>query len=279
MLRFEALTSPAAAPPPDPPPPNDALGYGPLRDDLDAGRLGLIWTTAEAYADSPGRVTGTVVSYGGVPLLDVESVRYNVVEAMRRASSEVAIASPYLIPGEAGMEVLAGIRRRGVPVTVVTSSLAATDEPLVHTGYRRYRLDMLGIGVELHELSSNRARRSLRLGVFGSEIGRLHLKTAVIDRRVLFVGSMNFDPRSKFHNTEIGLIVSSPEMAQQVLRLIDLLKQQGSYQLRIGAQTGRLEWVDQDADGARILRDEPDTSGWSRMLLELLAPLVPEGLL
>jgi putative cardiolipin synthase len=277
--RFDQLTAPDRAPPPEPPPPNDVLGYGPIRDDLAAGRLGLIWTTAEVYADSPDRVIGRTVSYGGVPLLDVEAVRYNVVEQMRRAQSEIAIASPYFIPGEVGLEVLSGIRRKGVSVSVVTSSLAATDEPLVHTGYRRYREDMLRLGIDLYELSSNRARRSLRLGVFNTSIGRLHLKTAVIDRRVLFIGSMNFDPRSKYHNTEIGLIVSSPQMAQQVLKLVDLLKQQGSYRLRIGAISGAIEWVSEEADGVSVLDSEPDTDFWTRLLLQLLAPLTPESLL
>ena len=277
--RFEELTSEVRTPPPAPPAPNDLLGYSPIAEDLNAGRLNLIWTTAEAYADSPHRVIGKSVSYGGVPLLDVDSVRYNVVEQMRRARSEVVVASPYLIPGAAGMEVLEGIRRRNVKISVVTNWLAATDEPLVHTGYRRYRADMLSLGVELYELSSNRTRRSVRLGLFNTRVGRLHAKTAVIDRRTLFVGSMNFDPRSKIHNTEIGLIIFSPEMAQQVLKLIDALKQQGAYRLRLGADGRRLEWSSGDGDGETILHDEPDTGFWDRLLLELLAPLTPESLL
>ena len=110
----EPATGPDTTPPPPKPAPNDLLGYGPIAEDLDAGRLGLIWTTAEAYADSPDRVIGKTASYGGVPLLDVDSVRYNVVEQMRRARSEVTIVSPYLIPGAAGLEVMNEIRRRQV---------------------------------------------------------------------------------------------------------------------------------------------------------------------
>ena len=277
--RFDELTSEASTPPPPRPPPNDPLGYGPIADDLNAGRLNLIWGTATAYADSPERVIGKTANYGGVPLQDVDSVRYNVVEHMRRARSEVAIASPYLIPGPAGMEVLVEVRRRGARISLVTNSLAATDEPLVHTGYRRYRDDMLKIGVELHELSSDRARRSVRLGVFGTTIGRLHMKTAVYDRRRLFIGSMNFDPRSNLHNTEIGLFIDSPAMAQQVLKLIDTLKQQGAYTLRLGPDGKGLEWISKDADGETVLYQEPDSSFWDRVILNILAPLVPEGLL
>jgi len=74
-------------------------GYGPMADDLKAGKLNLVWAPATAFADSPDRAVGKTSAYGGVPLLDVESVRYNVVEHLRRARSEVALASPYLSPG------------------------------------------------------------------------------------------------------------------------------------------------------------------------------------
>ncbi len=273
--RFEALT--AADRPPPAPSPNDLLGDGPLRDELDAGRLGLIWTVAEAYADTPERVSGAEISYGGVPLLDVMSVRYNVVERIRRAQADVVIASPYVIPGEAGLQVLADARGRGVAVEIVTSSLAATDEPLVHTGYRRYRRDMIELGVELYELSSTQARASVRIGVFGSRVGRLHVKAAVFDRRMVYIGSMNFDPRSKYHNTELGLIVDSAEIAHEVLKLIELLKQEGSYRVHLDTKTNELLWS--DAEGQRTLDTEPDSPWWQRLLIDLLAPLTPEHLL
>jgi putative cardiolipin synthase len=279
QARFEALTGPATTPAPRRPPPNDPLGYGPIVDDLASGRLDLIWTRAEAYADSPERVIGKTASYGGVPLLDVDSVRYNVVERMRRARSEITLVSPYLIPGEAGLQVMREARVRGVRLNVVTNSFAATDEPVVHTGYRRYRGQMLDLGAEVHELSSARTRRSVRLGLFGSDIGRLHAKSAVIDREVLFVGSMNFDPRSEVHNTEIGLIIFSPEMAQQALKLVEVLKQQGAYRVRLAPDTGRIEWVSGEGATATVLHEEPDSSFLGRLWLEILSPLAPESLL
>ncbi|CAN7432114.1 MULTISPECIES: phospholipase D family protein [unclassified Variovorax] len=277
--RFEELTAPATTPAPRPPAPNDLLGYSPIVENLNAGKLDLIWTTAEAYADSPERVIGKQVTYGGVPLLDVDSVRYNVVEQMRRGRSDVTLVSPYLIPGKEGLEVLREIRRRGMKISVVTNSLAATDEPVVHTGYRRYRADMLRLGAEIHELSSVRTRRSVRLGLFGTQIGRLHAKSAVIDGRTLFVGSMNFDPRSEVHNTEIGLFIFSREMAQQVLKLVEVLKQQGAYKVRFAPGTEKMEWVSEEAGVEQVLTSEPDAGFWDHLMLELLAPLAPESLL
>jgi putative cardiolipin synthase len=53
--RFDAMTGPATTPPPPPLPPNDLLGYGPLRDDLEGGRLGLIWAYAYVFADHPDK--------------------------------------------------------------------------------------------------------------------------------------------------------------------------------------------------------------------------------
>src|SRR5262249_41684276 len=145
-------TGPDRTPPPDPPEANDVLGYGPIAEDLDAGRLGLIWGTASAFADPPDRVKGMASSYALVPLEDVESVRYSVIELIRTAGSEVVMTTPYLIPGEKGLLLMQVAGLRGVKFKVLTTSLAAPDEPLVHIGYSRDRVEMLKYGVELYEL-------------------------------------------------------------------------------------------------------------------------------
>jgi putative cardiolipin synthase len=38
----------------------------------------------------------------------------------------------------------------------------------------------------------------------------------VFDRRTVYIGSLNLDPRSTWLNTEIGLLVHSPALAKQV---------------------------------------------------------------
>jgi putative cardiolipin synthase len=276
---FERMTGADTTPPPEPPPPNDVLGYSPIVNELSAGKLGLIWADAQAYADSPDKAIGRVSNYAAVPIEDVDSVRYNVIELIRRARREVVITSPYLIPGRDGIEVLGDRSRRGVAFTLVTNSLAATDEPVVHTGYRRYRPQMLAMGMELYELSPLRVSRSLRLGRFSTSIGRLHAKSAVIDREMVFIGSMNFDPRSDRLNTEMGLFVASPALAQQVLKLADVIKSQGAYRVRLAADGKTLQWTTFGAGQAEVLVEEPETDFWSRLMLEVLSVLVPEDLL
>jgi putative cardiolipin synthase len=274
---FEHLTGEPFTPVPSPPPTSDVLGYGPLSDDLDDERLGLIWAHADAFADPPEKIgegQADAMVYDKSML-----VRTNVLQRMREAKQEVVVTSPYFIPGRRGVEFARQLRQKDVRIRVLTNSLAATDEPLVHIGYSRYRRELLAMGVDLHELSPNRIGRSWKLGMFGSTTGRLHAKTAVIDRREVFIGSMNFDPRSEKHNTEMGLLIDSPELARDLLRLVDLDKLQASYRLRLEPRTGKLQWLAVDDDGVRVLEEEPDADAWLQVWLYLLTPLAPEELL
>ena len=279
QAQFVHLTRNEITPEPEVPPPNDVLGYGPIVKELDAGKIGLIWADAQAYADAPDKVVGRVSTYAAVPIDDVDSVRYNVIELFRRARKEVVITSPYLVPGKDGMEVFKASTERGVQYTLITNSLAATDEPMVHTGYRRYRPQMLELGMELYELSPLRVSRSLRLGRFSTSIGRLHAKSAVVDGHRVFIGSMNFDPRSNQHNTELGLFITSQTIAQQVLKLFSVIRQQGTYHVQFAADGQTLQWTAAGADGKEVLVEEPETDFWSRMMLEVLSWLVPEDVL
>jgi putative cardiolipin synthase len=276
----EVVGTTGGTPEPERPPPNDLLGYAPIAEDLNAGRIGLVWADARAYADSPDKVVGRVSTYGIVPIDDVDSVRYNVVEMMRRARKSVVITSPYLVPGEDGIETFRNsIKRWGVNYTLVTNSLAATDEPVVHTGYRRYRPQMLELGMNLYELSPQKVSRSLRLGRFSTSIGRLHAKSAVVDGQRVFIGSLNFDPRSDRHNTEIGLFIDSPQLAQQVLRLVDVIRQQGAYKVTLADNGKDVVWWTTGPGGKEEVVQEPETDVWTRIMLELMSLIAPEGML
>jgi putative cardiolipin synthase len=125
------------------------------------------------------------------------------------AEEELVLTSPYLVPGADGMKAIRGLLDKGVKLTIITNSLAATNEPLVHNGYARYRPAMLKAGVDLYEISPTRTRTTKRLGMFGNSLGRLRAKTAVIDRRTIFIGSMNLDARSANANTEFGMFIDS----------------------------------------------------------------------
>jgi cardiolipin synthase C len=176
------------------------------------------------------------------------------------------------------MEMLRELAQRKVHLVAMTNSLGATDEPVVHLGYRRYREDMLEIGVDLYEISPSRTRSNLRHKLFGSSLGRLHSKVAVIDRKTVYIGSMNLDPRSATINTELGAVIDSPQLAREMLRIIDVDRLQSAYRVT-RKPGGGLYWAGDDGDQEMVYEEEPEVSQWLRFKLFILSPLVPDALL
>ncbi|HEY6510474.1 MAG TPA: phospholipase D family protein [Burkholderiaceae bacterium] len=273
---FERWTGPETTPPPGPLPATDILGYGPIAEDLEDGRLGLIWAEAYVFADHPDKPFD---GEAGGELQDT-SVTFNVFEAIRKAENDLVISSPYLVPGPSGMALIKELRQRNVHVVAMTNSLGSTDEPVVHVGYTRYREPMLELGVELYEVSGTRVKKNRRLNLFGASLGRLHAKLAVIDKKTIFVGSMNLDPRSATINTELGAVIHSPELAREMIRIIDVDRLRSAYKLRLNKDGTSCEWISVDDDDEEIvLTDEPDSTAWLRIKTFLLRPFVPESLL
>jgi putative cardiolipin synthase len=255
--------------------PRDGLGRSAVADQLDAGTLDQFHAPAQVFVDDPTKITR-----GRFEERFKGSVTQRTLAVLETARSSLFITSPYYVPGKIG---LAQARRqidRGVRITVVTNSLAATDEPLVYAGYARYRRELLEMGVQLFELSPRLSQRSGRLGAFGATTGRLHGKTAVIDDERVFIGSMNLDGRSASLNTEIGLVIDSPELARDYNRIVAVDRFTSAYQVRLGP-TGRIEWVERDASGEvlAVHTDEPETSWVVQIKNWLLSPFILEELL
>jgi putative cardiolipin synthase len=143
-------------------------------------------------------------------------------------------------------------------VKLLTNSLEATDVPAVHGGYAPYRRALLEHGVQLFELRRQPGAPSpARLSFHGSSSdSSLHTKAIVFDRRKTFIGSFNFDPRSVLWNTEVGVLVDSPELAEYTRELA----QQGmapalSYQVKLVGD--KLVWATEDNGQRHMLTSEP----------------------
>lgn len=258
----------------------DVLGYSPIAAELDDRRIGLIWGIAQTWVDPTEKVWSCRPVPEGSTAPHLHTVRLRVEELIGRARSSVTLSSPYFIPADNGMKIFEHGVRSGVSYKVLTNSLAATDEPLVHWGYMRYRKPMLRLGVELYELSPTRATRDRGFGLMGSRsVARLHAKTAVVDGTSVFIGSMNFDPRSDALNTEIGLTIESPQLAREVLRLMNLDKLQSAYLVRMSPRDDALEWIGIDDFRETVRHDEPDAAFSTRMYLQFVAPFVSERML
>jgi putative cardiolipin synthase len=185
------------------------------------------------------------------------------------AQSEFVLVSPYFVPQDRGVEWLRGMRQRGLRVVVVTNSLSSTDVAPVHAGYSRSRKRLLEAGVELWEIRDDPARRDRERRGLGHSASSLHTKAFAVDRRNLFVGSFNFDPRSADINTEMGIVVDSPSLAAPAVdRMFQVLPTQ-AYRLRLDGD-GDIEWVAQENNTEVVYRTEPHTSFWKRFQVGFL---------
>ena len=196
-----------------------------------------------------------------------------------RVEQELCIISPYFVPGRDGVEMLLDLRRRGVRVRVLTNSLASTDVSVVHAGYARYRRRLLRGGVELYELDNtlSRQERRERKGPYKSSRGSLHVKSFIHDRKQVFIGSMNFDPRSLVENTEIGVLIDSTDMALEIGKWFDLIATRGAFRLELEAgRSGgeKIVWYRETDDGVTLHSTEPN-SGWWRRFGNLMLRLIP----
>lgn len=243
---------------------------------IKARRLQLEWAPAVVRVDDPSKIDPDH------PRDSSQTMGDELARLVRGAREEVILISPYFVPGERGVALIRQLVERGVRMRILTNSLAATDSPIVHVGYAKYRKPMLESKVELYELKANQAstdpRASRRRGLFKSSQASLHVKAVVVDGNTLFTGSMNLDPRSVTQNTETGLFIPNRVLAQGVVKLFEESAYEHSYRVELD-EHGGLRWVE-EVDGKEVAHTtEPETSFWKRWSIRLLGPITPEELL
>ncbi|MFT3779431.1 MAG: phospholipase D family protein [Ottowia sp.] len=267
-LRRLRETTTADAPPPEAP--------APLPPALDLARLPLAWAPAALRVDEPAKL---------VPELNDEHTDDTVVDGMlsllRLARRDALIVSPYFVPGEEMKQVFAELVRRGVRVRVLTNSLASSDAPLAHVGYARHREALIRQGVELYEMRALQGA-GLNRTVFGSSPGgsqaSLHAKMLIVDGRVISIGSMNLDWRSKLQNTEVALVIRSRALARQAAAEVEEALNGGAWRMELTPE-GRLLWRAPPGAGFGDAHSEPDAGLGLRLLMKILGPLAPDEML
>jgi putative cardiolipin synthase len=245
----------------------------PLVAQLVDGALPLEWAQAQLVCDDPAK-TLAGGEQGELLLLP---------QLLRLAGPAVRgfdLVSPYFVPGDQGTANLAALARRGVQVRILTNSLAASDVAAVHAGYAKRRAELLRAGVRLYELKPTpvAAKTKDREAVGGSSSASLHAKTFAVDGERVFVGSFNFDPRSARLNTEMGLVIASPELARQVAAAFDADIPRQSWEVRL-AEDGSLYWIERTPSGEKRYDSEPGVGLLKRLGVGILSLLPIEGLL
>jgi phosphatidylserine/phosphatidylglycerophosphate/cardiolipin synthase-like enzyme len=243
-----------------------------LKHELDARMLKMNWVPATVLADRPAKIASEASPDEEVTIAN------NIAALMRSAQHEVIVISPYFVPGKEGVALMRELVMRGVHIRILTNSLASTDSPLVHNGYARYRVALLKLGVELSEVRPKLGQKRLRFHPFRSANASLHAKSLVIDQKTVFIGSLNMDARSARINSELGLVIRSPEIARQVTSLLDDISADGSYKLSLD-HDNRIVWTSGEAGAEKTWHTDPETTTGQRLALKLLRPFAPEELL
>jgi phosphatidylserine/phosphatidylglycerophosphate/cardiolipin synthase-like enzyme len=244
-----------------------------LAHELNDRMLHLMWVPAKVLADKPAKLASDAASDEAV------TVANNIGALMRTAKQELLIISPYFVPGLDGMAMMQQLVAQGVHIRILTNSLASTDSPLVHTGYSRYRVGLLKLGIDLREMRPKLGQKRPRFHPFQSSNASLHAKALVIDQKTVFIGSLNMDERSKRFNSELGLVMRSSDIAKQVTSILDDLSSDGSYRLSLLDHTDEIVWATGEPGGEKVWHSDPETTFAQRLALHLLAPFAPEELL
>jgi len=240
-----------------------------------SGRLPLVWARAQVISDSPDKKHVVRGELPGRLMAD------QVLKAASAAQSELLMVTPYLVPAPDELKALQDLRGREVRVGILTNSLKSTPDLIAQSGYVKFRVVLLKEGVELYEIRSllGNTRGSGETAVV-SRYGNygLHAKLLVFDRKRIFIGSMNFDQRSKHLNTEVGLIIDSPELAQQTVTRFDhMMRPENVYAVHWHEATAgvpaHLVWDTREAGNAVEYTREPARSSSQRFDLKFLSLL------
>jgi cardiolipin synthase C len=278
---------------------------------IEAGQVPLVWGQAEVLSDYPLKcVMSDDPKRSG-------QMTQKLKEILEEAQKEVLLVSPYFVPGQSGIRFFRQMRDRNLTIQIITNSFLSTDAPLAQIGYMRYRQDLLGMGVELYEIKPTPVqiqhdqdrrqfggdfrrlcnafiqgggsliqRGASRMHIGGSSIpgggssrGSLHAKTFIMDRQTVFVGSFNFDPRSMRLDTQNGIVIRSPELADQAACLFAKgISPSLTYRVTLLGGDD-LVWVTED-DGREVrYYQEPLSRLLPRLSLQSLFWLTPESVL
>jgi putative cardiolipin synthase len=219
--------------------------------DIAALPASLSFGTSRIVTDSPDH--GAVSHHMPAAIRDI----------VLSAEHEVMFTNAYVIPGEKAIEALRKLSDRGVKIRMLTNSLASQDVPAVNSKYKKWRKPLIEAGVELHELRPDATIRKTIADTppVESEALGLHTKAIVVDRKRVFIGSMNLDPRSFQLNSEMGVVIESPDLAEKLAAVMDRgMLPENSWRVELDPK-GDLRWV----SGSEVLTRQPALGSMQRV--------------
>jgi putative cardiolipin synthase len=246
-----------------------------------SGRLPLVWARTTLWYDTPDKKRVEEGEKGG------RLMRRVIFEAAASAQSEVIMISAFLIPGKDGMALFDDLHQRAIAIRVLTNSMESSSDPAPFASYLHYRRALLDDRVQLYEIRDlpgnvRGTGQNAQMSSYGNFA--LHTKLYIFDRKKIFIGSMNFDERSLHLNTEMGLMIESPELARQGAVLFESLVQPAnSYHVLLAPSPGadakqlpgppRLVWRTLEKGLPLEYGRDPARNFWQRLKVQLLTLL------
>lgn len=129
-----------------------------------------------------------------------------ILIAIGEASSKIQLCTPYYIPSEELERALIIAAASGIEVELMVPS--KSDSFFVQHASYSFLKPLLERGVKVYLYKK----------------GFLHAKTALIDDKLSFVGTVNLDIRSFYINYEIAAVISDQEFAQKLSQQFELDK-------------------------------------------------------
>ncbi len=231
------------------------------------------WARTQFLSDVPEKTLGQ--SKGQ------QQISTQIMRNLGVPKEELDLVSAYFVPTQQGTQYLAKIAQQGVELRVLTNSFHANDVVLVHAYYQQYRQALLQAGVQLYEFKPyiEREKRTWYEVATGNVIpakgknrSSLHAKFVNVDQKT-FIGSFNFDPRSLNLNTEVGLLIESDQLQENLSQMLDQSLERIAYELRLDEQ-GNVEWVEHLDNGQiKTYAHDPHTTKFQRFMMYSIAKL------
>ena len=248
-------------------------------DSLMSRDIQLDWVKAEVVKDSPDKIKSKAKKK--------EHLNFQLIQHLEQPEKNVDLISAYFVPEKKGAKMLTDLAKDGVKVRVLTNSFKANDVAVVHAFYGKYRQNLLEHGVQLYEFlpalnkndldkNTEDLAKKAKVSIKGLSRSSLHAKLMALDEKQVFIGSFNFDPRSAYLNTEIGVLLNSPPLAQAVHTTMDENLSKYAYKLVLDANK-KITWQRQTPQGPVIYTKEPRMKWWQRASIKMLSWLPIEG--
>ena len=248
-------------------------------DSLMSRDIQLDWVKAEVVKDSPDKIKSKAKKK--------EHLNFQLIQHLEQPKKNVDLISAYFVPEKKGAKMLTDLAKDGVKVRVLTNSFKANDVAVVHAFYGKYRQNLLEHGVQLYEFlpalnkndldkNTEDLAKKAKVSIKGLSRSSLHAKLMALDEKQVFIGSFNFDPRSAYLNTEIGVLLNSPPLAQAVHTTMDENLSKYAYKLVLDANK-KITWQRQTPQGPVIYTKEPRMKWWQRAGIKMLSWLPIEG--